>query len=244
MIPLGLTIGALLGLLLVALKKNRPAASSPPEPPPVNGADDQGISEFVQARNYKPADRGGKDAAPIWVVLHSVEGAAVPKAGDAMAVARLFAGPNAPEASTHYAADPATLVQMVRERDIAWAAPGANDLGIHIELAGRAMETAWGANSALEELKRAAELVARICRRWGIPTEAVDAQGILDGRSGITLHSHVTDATNAARLIRPEARTPLQAHLASAHGKHQDPGGPRGARWPMDSFLALVRAAA
>jgi hypothetical protein len=132
---------------------------------------------------------------------------------------------------------------MVREVDIAWGALAANDLGIHVEHAGRAMETDWEIGAARLELQLSARLAAGICRRWSIPVRSVDALGILEGRSGITCHSWITDAKNAARLIPPEARTPLQTRLASASGDHQDPGGPLCTRWPMARFLDDVREA-
>jgi hypothetical protein len=91
---------------------------------------------FVQARNYTPTYR---DTRPIRVfVVHDME---APEKGDtAESVAAYFAGSNAPQASAHYCIDSNSVVQCVRDSDVAWAAPNANHDGLHFEHAGYASQ--------------------------------------------------------------------------------------------------------
>lgn len=44
------------------------------------------------------------------------------------------------QASAHICVDNNSIVQCVLDNDIAWAAPGANSDGIHIEMAGYAKQ--------------------------------------------------------------------------------------------------------
>ena len=176
---------------------------------------------FMQARNYRPANRKVVD----WVVLHSTENPI--RKGTAKSVARYFEGPSAPMASAHYVVGPEEIWQCVREVDIAFAAPGANEKGIQIEMVGQAHKTDWllGGDkdvSGLPVVERTAKLVREICDRWQIPVQRVDEKGLLEKSRGITTHWAVTAAFKKSN--------------------HIDPGGIGDARWPWDKFLELVRA--
>lgn len=244
--------GALAAARLPGLPPLEQRAPVPPEPPPAATpavGDDPSVSVFVQARGFTRAARGTPSARypVLWVVLHSVEGALdEPRGGEALAVVRWFGGPSAPQASTHYAVDPTTVAQGVLERDVAWAAPGANERGIQIEHAGRAMRTDWLAGpGGRAVLERSARLTAGICRRWSIPVQEVRAEGLLAGTPGITCHSWATDAAHDATRLPAAGRTEIQRRFAevAAFSNHQDPGGPGARRWPMSEYLRLVRAA-
>ena len=69
------------------------------------------------------------------IVIHTME---VPEAASvAEAVGAAFANP-ARQASAHIGVDTESTVRYVPDEDTAWAAPGANADGLHLELAGRA----------------------------------------------------------------------------------------------------------
>lgn len=205
-----------------------PTVPTIPAPPPVAS----GI-KFVQAKNYTKV----KPAAPRkvnLVVLHSMEAAEKPTTAEA--VASWFAGFSAPRASAHFCVDSDSIVQCVKEQDVAWAAPGANASGIHVEHAGYARQTAaeWMDAFSWSMLNLSARLVADVCRRWAIPVEYVSAEGLLEGGRGITTHLQVTLACQLAKK-RNLTRSPFY----SAQSNHTDPG----VGFPMVEYLGLVESA-
>jgi N-acetyl-anhydromuramyl-L-alanine amidase AmpD len=142
---------------------------------------------WIPARNYTPAWRTAVDL----VVIHSTE---CPRSlGAARNVARWFAGPDAPMASAHYIVDDDEVIQCVSERNVAWAAPGANRRGIQIELVGYARHTEqeWLEGGVIE---RARGLVSAICERWAIPVTKLGPEELLQGCRGIAGHIDVSRA--------------------------------------------------
>lgn len=207
------------------------ALSSGPPPTPRNEAPvtgDEPGTAFVEARNYTKTSGRKVD----WVVVHSME---LPEKGDtAESCARMFANTDR-DASCHYTIDSDSVVQCVRERDVAWAAPGANRAGIQLEHAGYARQTAdeWSDPYSKAMLERSAVLTARICKRHSIPVEFVDAEGLLAGARGITTH---WEASKACRLAKK--RSMSGSTFFKATTDHYDPGP----GWPMRAYLEMVRA--
>jgi len=75
------------------------------------------------------------------VVIHTME---IAEQAEAAAIcARWFASPVS-QVSAHYCVDAGTVIQCVREKDIAWHARGGNAASVGIELAGFARQTAEG----------------------------------------------------------------------------------------------------
>lgn len=167
--------------------------------------------------------KGRHGKRPIWVVLHTAESPEGPQVAEAIAVwgSRTPAqgGPPTP-ASWHYVVDRNSIVQSVHETDRAAGAPGANEQGIHIELAGHANQTAeqWADDASQATLEMAAPLVADICKRRGIPVGVRVAEELKKGMPGITGHMFCTQAFG---------------------GTHTDPG----VHFPWGRFMVLVRAA-
>jgi N-acetyl-anhydromuramyl-L-alanine amidase AmpD len=134
--------------------------------------------------------------------------------------ARWFRSP-ASQVSAHYCVDSDTVIQCVREKDIAWHARGGNATSIGVELAGFARQTSqdWRDAYSNAVLRSAATLVADVCRRRRIPVRWLVAGDLVAGRRGITGHVEVS--------------------LAYGRSDHWDPGP----GFPVERFLALVRSA-
>ena len=170
---------------------------------------------FIAAKNFTPVPASSPRTISV-IVIHTAETDVRP--GAARAVASWFAGPSAPSASAHYVVGPDEVIACVRESDVAWAAPGANGVGVQVELTGRASMTAadWDSPPAQAALERLAVLVAQICRRHAIPVRRLSADDLLAGARGICGH--------------------VDASKAWEKSTHTDPG----ISWPWDGFLAMV----
>jgi peptidoglycan hydrolase-like protein with peptidoglycan-binding domain/N-acetyl-anhydromuramyl-L-alanine amidase AmpD len=197
--------------------RTRAAIGTHPIPKPDPTAE-LGDIPFVQAKNFTRANRTLVDA----VVIHTMEAAEASTTAER--VAAWAAGPNAPRASWHYAIDDDSIVQCVKEEDVAWAAPGCNGKGIQLEHAGFARQTAeqWSDGFSMQMLARSALLTARICKRWNVPIQFVDATALVRGERGITTHWEVTKGPGKGRTT------------------HTDPGK----HFPMARYIELVAEAA
>lgn len=178
---------------------------------------DTQAQEYIQAAHCtRPAldpNRGRRQIS--LVVLHSAE--APEKPGKARDVALWFAGQRgpAPEASAHYVVDAGETVQCVLDRDVAWAAPGANATGLHVELVGFAGQTPveWADEYSAAVLERAAGLVAVLCARYGIPARVLSSVDLRNLQSGITTHAAVSEAFRKSNHTDPGAGFPLAAFV-------------------------------
>ena len=152
------------------------------------------------------------------VVMHTMEIAERPDA--AMICARWFQS-RVSQVSAHYCVDARTVIQCVREPNIAWHARGGNTNSIGVELAGFARQTTadWADAYSRAVLRRAATLVADVCTRRRIPVRWLVAADLVAGRHGITGHVEVSRAFKLS--------------------DHWDPGP----GFPIEGFLARVRAA-
>lgn len=187
---------------------------SEPSPPTQRGFDASKVP-FVQARNFT---RAGRTKVTL-IVLHTMEAAEA--STTAKRVADWFAGASAPRASAHYCVDDVSIIQCVKDEDVAWHAPGANRVGLGIEHAGYARQTPaeWGDPFSVRMLELSARLTASLCAKWGIPVEFCKAEQLRQGSAGITTHYEVSQAFKES--------------------DHWDPGP----NFPMAQYLDLVRAA-
>jgi N-acetyl-anhydromuramyl-L-alanine amidase AmpD len=140
-----------------------------------------------------PHQTAARDRAIGVVVIHTMEIAE--RAGAAEACAQWFANP-ASEVSAHYCVDADSIVQCVREEDIAWHARGGNANSIGIELAGYAAQRtlAWNDAYSRAVVARAARLTADVCARHGIPLRRLRAADLVAGKRGVTGHAEVSAA--------------------------------------------------
>lgn len=145
--------------------------------------------KFVKARNYTETGPAGRTIDLI--VEHLM---VTPEESDrAEKCAQYFAGPTAPQASAHYCRDDNSIVQGVRDEDVAWAAPGANSDGLQIENAGT-LQTAAQWDDAYSRALLDGKLEAMLARRHGIPAVWLDAADLRAGKRGVTDHWEATKA--------------------------------------------------
>jgi N-acetyl-anhydromuramyl-L-alanine amidase AmpD len=151
-------------------------------------------------------------------VIHSAESQEL--SGAAANIAGWFASEEA-KASAHYVVDAAEIIQCVKEKDIAWAAPGANQNGVHVELAGKAAQTAdqWFDDYSTRVLELAAGLVADICRRNRIPLTPIGPAGLLMNLGGVTTHAAVSQAFKKSDHVDPGPAFPMNAFVEMARRK-------------------------
>ena len=177
---------------------------------------------FIQARNYT---RGR--SVPIDVlVIHTMESPETPTTAES--VANWFAGSTAPQASAHYCIDSNSIVQCVKDSDVAWHAPGANHNGLGFEHAGRAAQLPkdWSDDYSTKCLELSAELVARKCAEYGIPAVWLRVPDLLAGKRGITGHVQVSQAFKRSTHTDPGPNFPIERYLGwvkSHLGSHVEP---------------------
>lgn len=168
------------------------------------------------------------------ICLHTMEDQSIPD--QAVEVARWFSDPKrSPKASAHVCVDGSNagwkskqpykgyppIVRVVDDRDTAWAAPGANADGLHIEMAGRAAETKnnWADPYSLAVIDNAATVAAIWVQKYKIPVRHLTIDQLRDPEEkGIIGH---VDATNA---------------FPDLGGTHQDPG----VNFPWEYFLQIL----
>jgi N-acetyl-anhydromuramyl-L-alanine amidase AmpD len=165
---------------------------------------------FVQARNYT---RGRANAIDV-IVIHTMESPEKPDTAES--VAAWFAGSTAPQASAHYCIDADSIVECVRDTDVAWHAPGANHNGLGLEHAGRAAQSAadWSDDYSLRLLDLSAELVAQKCDKYDIPAVWLSSAQLRAGKRGITGHVQVSQAFKRTDHTDPGKFFPVEAYIA------------------------------
>lgn len=155
-----------------------------------------GFIEFVQARSCTVLWPSTTREITL-IVIHTMECLETPDAAENVAL--WFAGKTkyeAPKASAHYNVDVDSIVQCVRDTDMAWHAKRANTRSIGVEHAGfaRQMPTDWSDPYSSRMLERSAVLVAKLAREHRIPIVRLNADEVRSNLPGICGHIDVTNA--------------------------------------------------
>lgn len=147
------------------------------------------------------------------VVIHDMEWTETDQTAEACA--KYFARAKIP-ASAHYNVDNNSVVRSVLDKDVAYAAPGANHNGIHIEHAGYARQTTaeWLDPYGQAMLLRSAKLMEEICWEYKIPIVFVGVSDLRLGKSGITTHAAVSKAFGRSSHTDPGFNFPLEYYLS------------------------------
>lgn len=170
---------------------------------------------FIKARNFKKID--GKRAVRL-VVIHDMEFPETTTAAEV--IAKDFANTDR-QASAHICVDSDSIVQCVLDNNVAFAAPGANNDGIQIELTGFAKQTReqWLDPYGVLLLDRGANATAQYCLKYGIPVRQLTNAQLADkSQRGIVGHRQVSQVFQKS--------------------DHMDPGP----NFPWDFFLKRVQA--
>lgn len=138
--------------------------------------------------NYHPTRLGSIRL----IVIHSGETGEGSTAAEGMG--NWFADPAA-NASAHQGSDTDSVCTYLPDTATAWAAPGANHDGLHLELAGRAGQTSgqWADDASTKILANGATVVRAWCDRYGIPARWLTDTQLRDGTSrGLVTHAQVS----------------------------------------------------
>lgn len=159
---------------------------------------------FVKARHFTRTN--GKRSVRV-VVIHTME--AAEKGNTAEAVAGYFRTTTRP-ASAHVCVDNDSVVQCVKDNNVAYAAPGCNHDGIQVEMAGRAGQSAaeWDDEYSRAMLARAADVVAQYCLKYNIPCEHLSNAALKGGKRGIVGHDQVSKVYKRSTHTDPGKQFP------------------------------------
>lgn len=125
------------------------------------------------------------------IVIHSMEAPETAKTAENVG---LFFKRGESRASAHVGVDSDSVVQYVKDNNIAWAAPGVNNDGIHVEMAGKAAQTAeeWRDVYSFLMLDRTANVVAQYCVKYDIPPVHLTNEQLKARHKGIIGHYQAT----------------------------------------------------
>lgn len=166
---------------------------------------------YIEARRT-----GGVRGNPSVLVLHTAETDETPTSAEG--VARYFAsGSGGRAASAHYTVDNDSTVQCVKDNVVAYAAPPLNEAGLHIEMCGRARQSAaeWLDPFSKAMLIRTARLAAEKCVQYGIPAVWLSENDLQRGVKGITTHNLVTITFRKSTHTDPGPNFPKDIFMLS-----------------------------
>lgn len=158
------------------------------------------------------------------VVIHDME---FPEHVDsAEVIAHDFATrPAAEKASAHLCIDN-SIIQCVKDNNVAFAAPGSNNDGIQLELAGygRQSQEEWLDLYGIALIALAADATAQYCLKYNLPPlHLTDAQ-LRAGQKGIVGHDQVTRVYHGSDHTDPGPNFPwvyFINHVVSAWQSRQ-----------------------
>lgn len=168
--------------------------------------------EFVKARWFTIADRGPGDIDRF--VFHTIESPETTTAAEA--VARDFATRSASnKASAHYAIDNNSVVQCVKDKDIAFHAAGDNERTLGFEHAGRANQTKsqWDDEYSRAMLELSAKLVAGKALRYSMPVRWLTEDQLRRRERGFVTHDLVSKVFGANIRDDPGPNFPYDRYL-------------------------------
>jgi N-acetylmuramoyl-L-alanine amidase-like protein len=126
------------------------------------------------------------------IVIHSAE---IPKRPRAALTLGKYFESTLRSVSAHICVDDVDIIRCVHDKDIAWAAPGANSDGLHIELPGFAKQTRedWLDEYGEKAIDRAAYVAALWSLKYGIHVQHLTDLELADkSQKGFVGHDQVS----------------------------------------------------
>lgn len=151
------------------------------------------------------------------IVIHCMESGEADKTAENVgAYLQTIARP----ASAHIGVDSDSIVQYVKDNNVAFGAKGVNLDGIHIELAGRAAQSQaeWLDPYGVLMLDKAANAAAQYCLKYDVPAIHLSLKELKQGKKGMIGH------WDATQTYKPNAG-------------HTDPG----TNFPWEWFLTRTK---
>ena len=142
---------------------------------------------FVKARHSKAVP----ERKIRLLVVHTCE---ILEKGDTAELIAAFFSKGSKQVSAHYCVDADSVVQCVKDHDVAYAAPGGNHDGLQFELAGFAAQNSlqWADAYSNKMLDRLAVLLRAKAAEHNIPLVYLNDAGVRAGKSGITTHAVIS----------------------------------------------------
>lgn len=160
-------------------------------------AQSQGFIPFIQAKNFGPQLHPNRSRRIDVITMHTMQNGEKPDSAENVGL--WFAGKTRyapPKASAHYGFDTDSVVQYVRDWDVAWHAAGCNHNGIGLEHAGRAQQGAvdWADETSLKILDLSAIVAAKLVKRYNIPIVKLTPLELKNGGRGFCGHADASIA--------------------------------------------------
>lgn len=166
--------------------------------------------QFIQARWFTPVSAKRRID---FIVIHDMEMSE--EHDTAERCARFFQNLSSDhKASAHYCVDDDSIVQCVRENDIAYhAPPNTHSLGIEHAGFARQSREQWLDPYGQRMLRLSAGLVAELLNKYDLPTEFLGPQELRDGKRGITTHANVSKAWGQTTHTDPGPDFPVAWYM-------------------------------
>jgi N-acetyl-anhydromuramyl-L-alanine amidase AmpD len=146
------------------------------------------------------------------IVIHTTES---PERDNAARAVANFFKHNPNKTSAHIVVDNKEAIRCVEDNKAAWAAPGCNFDGLHLELIGTARQTRtnWNDKFSQDMLDIAAEVSADWCMLYGIPVTKLLVAQLIGGKRGFVGHIDVSKAYKLSNHFDPGPNFPWKSFL-------------------------------
>jgi N-acetyl-anhydromuramyl-L-alanine amidase AmpD len=193
--------------------------------------------QFIEARWYTPVSVKRRID---FIVIHDME--MTEEHDTAERCARFFATTDR-KASAHYNVDDDSIVQSVRENDIAYHAP-PNTHSIGIEHAGFARQSRdqWLDPYGVRMLTRSAGLMAELLDKYDLPTEFLGPDELRAGGRGVTTHANVSKAWGQTSHTDPGPDFPIAWYMDRVRAARSAPQPTPQPVPPEDDDMAFTDA--